>query len=98
MVHMKCHRQFVDRDDGGVAPALLKPADVLLTEPGEFRELLLGEAARLDHNAGRNAPDNLAWLCWTHHWMFDADFYPLEAIRQCGSAGKKPRGFRDGSR
>jgi hypothetical protein len=37
--------------------------------------------AHLDHKAGRNDPDNLAWLCWTHHWMFDADFYPIEAIR-----------------
>jgi hypothetical protein len=38
--------------------------------------------AHLDHDGGNNAPDNLAWLCWTHHWMFDADFYPLEAIRE----------------
>ena len=37
--------------------------------------------AHLDHDAGNNDPDNLAWLCWTHHWMFDADFYPLKAIR-----------------
>jgi hypothetical protein len=38
-------------------------------------------AAHLDHNSGNNDPDNLAWLCWTHHWMFDADFYPIAAIK-----------------
>jgi hypothetical protein len=37
--------------------------------------------AHLNHDAGNNDPDNLAYLCWTHHWMFDADFYPIEAIR-----------------
>jgi len=24
---------------------------------------------------------NLAYLCWTHHWMLDADFYPRKAIK-----------------
>lgn len=37
--------------------------------------------AHLDHNSGNNEPDNLAYLCWTHHWMFDADFYPIDAIK-----------------
>lgn len=37
--------------------------------------------AHLDHEAGNNEPDNLAWLCWTHHWMFDANLYPIEAIK-----------------
>ena len=36
--------------------------------------------AHLDHNAGNNAPDNLARLCQTHHWMYDAGLYPIEAI------------------
>ena len=35
--------------------------------------------AHLNHDAGNNDPDNLGYLCWTHHWMFDADFYPIEA-------------------
>jgi hypothetical protein len=39
------------------------------------------QIAHLDHNAGNNLPDNLAWLCPTHHGMFDAGFYPIEAIR-----------------
>lgn len=36
--------------------------------------------AHLDHDAGNNAPDNLARLCQTHHWMYDSGLYPLEAI------------------
>ena len=37
--------------------------------------------AHLDHDPGNNAPDNLARLCQTHHWMYDAGLYPIEAIR-----------------
>ncbi len=37
--------------------------------------------AHLDHQPRNNDPDNLAWLCWTHHWMFDCDFYPVEAVK-----------------
>jgi predicted restriction endonuclease len=37
--------------------------------------------AHLDHNATNNSPDNLARLCQTHHWMYDAGLYPIEAIR-----------------
>jgi predicted restriction endonuclease len=37
--------------------------------------------AHLDHDPSNNAPDNLACLCQTHHWMYDAGLYPIEAIR-----------------
>jgi predicted restriction endonuclease len=37
--------------------------------------------AHLDQNGGNNDPDNLAYLCGTHHWMYDAGLYPIEAIR-----------------
>ncbi|MBR1216691.1 HNH endonuclease [Bradyrhizobium sp. U87765 SZCCT0131] len=37
--------------------------------------------AHLDQNAGNNSPDNLAFLCQTHHWMYDAGLYPIEAIK-----------------
>jgi predicted restriction endonuclease len=55
--------------------------------------------AHLDQNAGNNDPDNLAWLCPTHHWMYDAGLYPIEAIQllllhwqeTCGVASHKPR-------
>ena len=39
------------------------------------------QLAHLDHNASNNAADNLARLCQTHHWMYDAGLYPVEAIR-----------------
>ena len=39
------------------------------------------QIAHLDHNAANNAPDNLARLCGTHHWMYDCGLYPIEAIR-----------------
>lgn len=38
------------------------------------------EAAHLDHRAANNDPENLAWLCSTHHRMYDANYYPIEAI------------------
>ena len=37
--------------------------------------------AHLDHKASNNAPGNLARLCQTHYWMYDAGLYPLETIR-----------------
>ena len=37
--------------------------------------------AHLDQDAANNAPDNLARLCPTHHWMYDAGLYAIEAIR-----------------
>ena len=39
------------------------------------------QLAHLDHDAGNNAPDNIARLCPTHHWMYDAGLYPPDAIR-----------------
>ena len=39
------------------------------------------DIAHLNHDPSNNDPDNLAWLCKTHHWMFDCDLYPLEAIK-----------------
>lgn len=36
--------------------------------------------AHLDHNPGNNRAENLAWLCQTHHWMYDCGLYPREAI------------------
>ena len=39
------------------------------------------QVAHLDHNAGNNDPENLARLCPTHHWMYDAGLYPVEAIK-----------------
>lgn len=40
------------------------------------------DAAHLDQNAGNNLPDNLAWLCKTHHWMYDAQLYTITVIKE----------------
>lgn len=39
------------------------------------------QTAHLDHDAANNVPDNLASLCPTHHGMYDAGLYPIEAVR-----------------
>ena len=39
------------------------------------------QIAHLDHDAANNSPDNLSRFCPTHHWMYDAGFYPVEAVR-----------------
>lgn len=39
------------------------------------------QIAHLDHDAANNSKENLARLCPTHHGMFDAGLYPVEAIR-----------------
>jgi hypothetical protein len=37
--------------------------------------------AHLDNNPSNNDPDNLAWLCPTHHWMTDHKLYEVETIK-----------------
>lgn len=37
--------------------------------------------AHLDQSPDNNDPENLAFLCHTHHWMYDAGLYPIEAIK-----------------
>ena len=49
--------------------------------------------AHLDHRAGNNEPDNLAWLCWTHHWMFDADLYPIQAVKLMRDRWQQTKGI-----
>jgi hypothetical protein len=39
------------------------------------------QAAHLNNDASDNDPDNLAWLCPTHHWMTDHRLYPVEAVK-----------------
>ena len=39
------------------------------------------QIAHLDHDAANNTADNLALRCPTHHGMYDAGLYPIEAIR-----------------
>jgi hypothetical protein len=35
----------------------------------------------LDQNHSNNDPDNLAWLCKSHHWMHGAGLYPTEGVK-----------------
>ena len=51
--------------------------------------------AHLDQNAGNNLADNLAYLCQTHHWMFDAGLFPVEAIQLLRSHWQKTMGVPD---
>ena len=51
--------------------------------------------AHLDHKPGNNDPDNLAYLCGAHHWMYDAGLYPLEAIKLLRAHWKETGGKPD---
>ena len=51
--------------------------------------------AHLDHHAGNNDPDNIAYLCGTHHWMYDAGLYPLEAVKLLRAHWQKTEGKPD---
>ena len=53
------------------------------------------QIAHLDHDAGNNAVLNLARLCPTHHWMFDAGFYTVEAIRMLQNRWQVTLGIPD---
>jgi len=49
--------------------------------------------AHLDHNSGHNDPDNLAFMCQTHHWMYDAGLYPIEAVRLLRAHWQQTKGI-----
>ncbi len=55
------------------------------------------DLAHLDHDAGNNDPANLAWLCKTHHWMYDAGPYPREAVQMLRAHWQKTKGKPDHS-
>src|SRR6266446_8603817 len=44
VAHAKRHRQLIEAYDRRIPAALLEAADVLLTEPGEVRQLLQSQA------------------------------------------------------
>src|SRR5690242_6854388 len=48
--------------------------------------------AHLDHRPGNNDPDNLAYLCGTHHWMYDAGLYPIDAIKMLREHWQETKG------
>jgi hypothetical protein len=51
--------------------------------------------AHLDQQAGNNDPDNLAYLCATHHWMYDARLYPEAAIKLLRAHWQQTKGKPD---
>lgn len=51
--------------------------------------------AHLDHNPGNNDFDNLAYLCGTHHWMYDAGLYPVAAIKLMRAHWQETKGKPD---
>ena len=53
--------------------------------------------AHLDQDPINNSPDNLARLCQTHHWMYDASLYPIEAIRLLQAHWQRTEGLPDHS-
>ncbi|MBR0868487.1 HNH endonuclease [Bradyrhizobium diazoefficiens] len=52
------------------------------------------ELAHLDHEASNNDPDNLAWLCNHHHWMYDAGLFSLAALKLQRSHWQDRKGER----
>jgi len=55
------------------------------------------DLAHLDQDASNNAPDNLAWLCKTHHWMYDAGLYPAAALEALRDHWQRTKGKPDHS-
>ena len=53
------------------------------------------QIAHLDHNAANNAAENLARLCPTHHWMYDAGLYTADIIRLLQGRWQITRGVPD---
>ncbi len=51
------------------------------------------DVAHLDHQPGNNEPDNLAWLCKSHHWMFDCELYPIEAVKLMRTRWNETKGM-----
>ena len=48
--------------------------------------------AHLNHDPTDNDADNLAYMCWSHHWMHDAGLYPTDAIKLLRNHWQKTQG------
>lgn len=51
------------------------------------------QIAHLDQDPTNNSPENLAHLCPTHHWMYDCNLYPLEAIKLMQAHWQETKGI-----
>lgn len=52
------------------------------------------ELAHLDHEASNNDPDNLAWLCNHHHWMYDVGLFSISALKLQRAHWQETKGER----
>ncbi len=55
------------------------------------------DVAHLDNDPTNDDPDNLAFLCKTHHWMYDVGLYPIRAVKLLRSHWQKTHGEPDHS-
>ena len=55
------------------------------------------DVAHLDNDPSNDDADNLAFLCKTHHWMYDVGLYPTHAIKLLRSHWQKTQGEPDHS-
>ena len=53
------------------------------------------DVCHLDNDRSNNQPDNLVYLCKTHHWMFDGGLYPIEAVKMLRNNWQKTEGKLD---
>lgn len=53
------------------------------------------ELAHLNQNPGDNDEGNLAWLCPTHHRMFDAGLYPERIVKELRAHWELTQGRED---
>ena len=55
------------------------------------------EVEHLDQDHSNNEPDNLAWLCKTHHWMHGARLYPTQGVKLLRDHWQATKGIPDHS-
>ena len=55
------------------------------------------DVAHLDNDSSNDDPNNLAYLCKTHHWMYDVGLYPFQAIKLMRAHWQQTKGKPDHS-
>src|SRR5712672_3354517 len=85
MAHAKRHRQLIEAYDRRIPAALLEAADVLLTEPGEVRQLLLSQAFFLP-DPFDVPPDQLAHVHAPRSADNDPVIYQLQYVSKSSQA------------
>jgi len=83
------------RNQGGARKALRQAAPLICCAVCGLAIPTCVTVAHLDQNGGNNHPHNLAWLCQTHHWMFDCGLYTPKAIRMLQARWQKSEAVPD---